>query len=98
MIVFELKKFGPIISDKAVGEEIFEKVNSFLMSNGKVIIDFNGVRSMATYNAKQVFGRLYLKLGSEVFFEKIEIKNASDDIKIIIKMGIQHAIFDNKNI
>jgi hypothetical protein len=49
---------------------------------------------MATFNAKQIFGKLYLELGANEFFEKLEIKNASDDLKLIIRLGIQSAIDD----
>jgi hypothetical protein len=47
---------------------------------------------MATFCAKQVFGNLYLELGPSDFFEKIRISNANDDIRTIIKIGIQHAV------
>ena len=50
---------------------------------------------MATFCAKQIFGKLYVDLGSENFFERIEILNASDDLKSIIKIGIQSAIQEN---
>ena len=38
-----------------------------------------------------------LDLGSNDFFEKIEIKNASDDLKLIIRLGIQSALEDENN-
>lgn len=47
---------------------------------------------MATFNAKQIFGRLYLELGSSDFFERINLKGTSENIKLIIRMGIQSAL------
>ena len=47
---------------------------------------------MATYNAKQIFGELYLKLGSEDFFKRIQLKNISSNLEYIIRLGIQDSI------
>jgi hypothetical protein len=93
----ELKKYGLIISDQDSGKIIYEKIKHQIESHTKCIVDFQDVKSMATYNAKQIFGKLYLELGSNDFFEKIEIKNASDDLKLIIRLGIQSALEDENN-
>lgn len=90
----ELKKYGVIISDQNSGKVIFDKIKETLELQDKCIVDFKDVKSMATYNAKQIFGKLYIELGSNVFFEKIEIKNASEDLKLIIRLGIQSALED----
>lgn len=87
--------YGPIVSTKESGKEILEKINSSLQKNQKIQIDLKKIRSMATFCAKQIFGNLYLRLGSESFFERIEIRNASNDLKTIIKIGIQSAIQEN---
>lgn len=93
----ELKKYGLIISDQHSGKIIYEKIKEEINSHSKCIVDFLDVKSMATFNAKQIFGKLYLELGSNDFFEKIEIKNASEDLKLIIRLGIQSAIEDENN-
>ena len=93
----ELKKYGLIISDQDSGKIIYEKIKQEISLHSKCIVDFLDVKSMATYNAKQIFGKLYLELGSNDFFEKIEIKNASEDLKLIIRLGIQSAIEDEGN-
>lgn len=88
----KLEQYGPIISDKIVGEEIYQRISEALSKSEKVIIDFSGIKSMATFCAKQIFGKLYLNLSAEIFFEKLILKNALDDVKLIIKIGIQNAI------
>lgn len=93
----ELKKYGLIISDKASGKNIYENIKTHIKSHNKCVVDFQDVKSMATFNAKQIFGKLYLELGSNEFFEKIEIKNASEDLKLIIRLGIQSALEDLNN-
>lgn len=94
----ELSKYGPIISDKEIGSEIHHMIVDSLKNNDVLEVDFSTIISMATYCAKQVFGRLYIDLGSEIFFEKIKFQNVNDDLKIIIKMGIQSALEEEESI
>lgn len=93
----ELKKYGPIISDKEVGSEIYEIIAVKLEKGQSLEIDFSNIISMATFCAKQIFGKLYIELGAEKFFDDIKFQNVNDDLKIIIKMGIQSAIEEANN-
>jgi hypothetical protein len=95
MKTISLDEYGPIISTKELGNKILEIIKEGLKSNDKIQLDLKSIRSMATFCAKQIFGKLYIDLGAENFFEKIEIQNASDDLKSIIKIGIQSAIQEN---
>ena len=92
----ELNTFGNIISDENSGNIIYSKIKEILKKTDNCIVDFTGIKSMATFNAKQIFGKLYLELGPEGFFQKIEIKNASGDLQLIIKLGIENALEDNE--
>ncbi len=92
-----LEKFGPIISDKRVGEDIYNQIIEILKSKNEVIVDLDGIISMATFCAKQIFGKLYIELGSEKFFSDVKIKNANNDIKMIINMGINNALEESEN-
>ena len=88
----KLEKYGQIISDDELGKKIANEIRSLLKKNNKVVIDFSGVQSMVTYNAKQIFGELYLELGSEDFFKRIQLKNISSNLEYIIRLGIQDSI------
>ncbi len=88
----KLAKYGQIISDDELGKKIADEIRLLLKKNIKVIIDFSGVQSMVTYNAKQIFGELYLELGSEDFFKRIQLKNISSNLEYIIRLGIQDSI------
>jgi STAS-like domain of unknown function (DUF4325) len=88
----KLAKYGQIISDDELGKKIADEISSLLKKNIKIIIDFSGVQSMVTYNAKQIFGELYLELGSEDFFKRIQLKNISSNLEYIIRLGIQDSI------
>ncbi len=92
MEYINLDRFGPIITDKLKGDEIYTLLWKSASQNDIVDVDLGAIKSMATFNAKQIFGKLYIKLGANVFFSKIRLKNASDDLKLIIKVGIQNAL------
>lgn len=93
MTTIFLEKYAPIISDEEVGREIFSLIKEALKT-GEVTVDLTGVKSMATFCSKQIFGQLYIELGPEEFYSKIKISHANDDIKVIIRMGIVSAIKD----
>jgi len=88
----KLSNYGYIISDKSVGDQILKEVESLLLKNHVVTIDFDNIKSMATFCAKQIFGFLYLKLKSEQFYERLSFKNVNDDVKLLIRIGIQNAL------
>src|SRR5688500_5474666 len=91
-----LESYGPVISDKEIGEEIYAILKKELNSHQQISINMASVISMATYCAKQIFGRLYLELGPQESFEKISIKNATDDVKVIIRFGIENNLKTKK--
>lgn len=88
----DLKEYGPIISDKAIGEKIYQLIKNEVSNKEIIEIDLNEIVSMATFCAKQIFGRLYVELGAEIFFERVKLLGANQDLQIIIKMGIQSAL------
>lgn len=91
-----IEQFGFIISDQMTGKDIFKAIKEVLETDEKCIVDFSNVKSMASFNAKQIFGKLYMDLGEEDFFNKIEIRNTTADIRMIITLGIQSEIADNQ--
>lgn len=93
MIEIQLEQYAPVISDEKTGIEIYNLIKNAL-SDDVVIIEMSNVKSMATFCAKQIFGQLYKELGPNTFYSKINIKNANDDIKVIIRMGIVSALND----
>lgn len=87
-----VKKFGSIISDKETGNALLGELKQGLKENDEIIIDLEGVISMATFCSKQIFGSLYLELGAEIFFNKIKFTRGTNDVLAIIKIGIQSAL------
>jgi hypothetical protein len=91
-----LSQYGPIVSSKTVGEEIYSIIKSSLAKEQNVTVNLENIKSMATFCAKQIFGKLYLELGSQQFFDRITLKGADNDLKTIIQIGIQHALEEQK--
>ena len=85
-------QYGPVIGDRAIGEQLFNKLVEMCPKEEPIEIDLNGVESMATYCAKQIFGGLYKELGAQKFGENIVIKNATKNVQVIIRLGIQSVI------
>ena len=92
MKIIDLKKYSPIISDKAKGAEIYKIIKEILSMGENVTVDLQEIQSMATFCAKQIFGSLYVELGSKGFFKNVVLKNANNDLKAIIQIGIQDAL------
>lgn len=92
-----LNDFGPLISDKKIGNEIYQIIKKGLEKDKVLEVDFINITSMATFCAKQIFGKLYIELGASTFFERIKFENTNEDLQIIIKMGIQNALEEQNN-
>ncbi|WP_460501843.1 STAS-like domain-containing protein [Hymenobacter agri] len=92
--VLDLSEFGSAIVEKSVGEEIYHRVLAMLAANEIITIDLGKIITMATYCAKQIFGRLYIDLGSDVFFQRIVLANANKDLKYIVTTGIKNALHE----
>jgi hypothetical protein len=91
-----LASYGPIVSSKTVGDEIYNLINLTLTKETKITVNLEGIKSMATFCAKQIFGKIYIDLGSQQFFDRITLKGADNDLKTIIQIGIQHALEEQK--
>lgn len=92
-----LQGYGPILSNKETGNEIYEMINNQDPKNNEITIDLHGIKSMATFCAKQIFGRLFIELSPEIFYKNIVLKNMSDDVKASISLGIRYALKDGSS-
>jgi hypothetical protein len=92
MKTIDLTKYAPVFSNEEIGKVVFSEIISTLNTGDDILIDMTGIKSMATCCAKQVFGELYKKLGAEDFYSRVTIKGASDNVKVIIRLGIKYVI------
>lgn len=91
---YNMSEHGVAISDKKDGEKIFNEINKLLKENDILIIDFTGLVTMATFCAKQVFGVLYIDLGSKEFYRRLQLKNVNENLRLVLQLGIQSALED----
>ena len=96
MAVLDLNKYAPLITRKDLGEEIYSALCKALDNNEVVDIEMGNIISMTTFCAKQIFGRVFVKLGREEFNKRIHMKNTSEDVQFIIRIGITNALKEAK--
>lgn len=86
-----LTQYAPSIGSIDDAKKILNDIQSALEA-GDVIIDFANIQTMGTNCSKLIFGTLYGELGPESFFERIEIPNASLNIRRTIRLGIEASL------
>ena len=96
-MTIKISEYGAVISDDETGATVYNSLKTALNKYSKVEVSFEGVITMATYCAKQIFGKLYLDLGSKAFFDRLLLTHASQDIKFIIRTGIESALSDRSS-
>lgn len=90
----DLTKNAPLITDKSIAEDIYKQIISFDPSNNVVEIDMTGIVSMTTVCAKIMFGNVAKLISPDVFYKNIRFKGLTDELELIITMGITSAIDD----
>lgn len=85
----DLSQYAPVISSDEKADEILSIIRQHLHEDGEIIVDFSGIRIISTKCAKRVLGTLYGELGSSLFFSKIIIENASDNVRPSLNDGIE---------
>lgn len=92
MATINLEGYAPAITQKSKAEEIFENIKRLNPQTEHIVIDMKNIITMTTQCARIVFGMLYLLLTADTYYQNIELRNVSEDLQIIIDMGIDHAI------
>lgn len=85
-----LKKEIPSCSTRNYGENMRNKILNLLTTCGvdHVSLIFDGVGTVTSSFADELFGKLYNILGKDIFFQKIRIKNLSSTSKFIVNRAI----------
>jgi len=89
-----MNRFKSIVTRKSDGEDVYNEIRTHLDNGDIIVVDFSGIDTMTTYFAKQVFGKLYVEMGTEKFnkFLKFEKRNMSDDVELVLRIGISGAV------
>lgn len=86
MIVVKLKGFGTSLGSRVLGKEVSNMID--FEKEDKIILDFQDVKMVTSSFADEVIGKNCARLGLHNFFDKVQIVNASEQIKLILKKAI----------
>jgi anti-anti-sigma regulatory factor len=89
--IINLSSYAPSIGSENKATEILSIIQETLKTDN-VILDFKNVQTMGTNCAKLIFGKLYNSLGSDSFFDRIGIINATPNIRRTIRLGIEFSL------
>ena len=92
-MIVNLKEFGTSLGSRVLGKEVSNMIN--FEKEGEVILDFNGVKMVTSSFADEVVGKNCAKLGLHNFFDKVQIVNTSEQIKLILKKAIMDRLQEN---
>lgn len=85
-MIVKLKDFGASLGSRVLGKEVSNMID--FEKEDKIILDFQDVKVVTSSFADEVIGQNCSKLGLHDFFGKVQIVNASEQIKLIIKKAI----------
>lgn len=94
MRTIKIKDYATIISEESLGQKIYTILQGIVDEGESLTVDMEGVKTMATFCAKQIFGQLCKKMGENAFYEKVTIVSASEQMKTSIRLGILYALQD----
>lgn len=92
---YDMKQYAPLFVDRQRAQNVYEEILALNPGDNKIVVDLSGVVSMTTICAKFIFGRLYKKLGSELYHKNISFIGKSEGIDLVIRMGIASALQDD---
>lgn len=85
-MIVKLKEFGTSLGSRVLGKEVSNMIN--FEKEDEIILDFNGVKMVTSSFADEVVGKNCARLGLHNFFKNVQIVNASEQIKLILKKAI----------
>ena len=85
-MIVKLKEFGTSLGSRVLGKEVSNMIN--FEKEDEIILDFNGVKIVTSSFADEVVGKNCARLGLHNFFKNVQIVNASEQIKLILKKAI----------
>lgn len=85
-MIIKLKEFGTSLGSRILGKEVSNMIDFNRKEN--IILDFQDVNMVTSSFADEVVGKNCAKLGLHNFFDKVQIINTSEQIKLILKKAI----------
>ena len=85
-MIVKLKDFGTSLGTRILGKEVSNIIDFDRKEN--IILDFQDVKMVTSSFADEVVGKNCAKFGLHNFFNKVQIVNTSEQIKLILKKAI----------
>ena len=90
----KLKEFGTSLGSRVLGKEVSNLIN--FEKEDEIILDFQDVKMVTSSFADEVVSKNCAKLGLHNFFKKVQIVNASEQIKLILKKAIMDRLVEHE--
>lgn len=85
-MIVKLKEFGTSLGSRVLGKEVSNLID--FEKEEEIVLDFQGVKMITSSFADEVIGKNCARLGLHNFFKNVQIVNASEQIKLILKKAI----------
>ena len=85
-MIVNLKDFGVSLGSRVLGKEVNNLID--FGKEEEIILDFHDVKMVTSSFADEVVGKNCARLGLHNFFKNVQIVNASEQIKLILKKAI----------
>lgn len=92
-MIVKLKDFGTSLGSRVIGKEVSNMIG--FEKEDEIILDFDEVKMITSSFADEVIDKNCAKLGLHNFFDKVQIVNASEPIKLILKKAIIDRLTEN---
>jgi len=96
--VIHLNEYGSSMGTRELGSSIREETISLIKQGNNILFDFSGVSVISSAFGDELFGKIYMELGDEIFRNKIKVNNFdNEESKTIILLVINKGITYRKN-
>lgn len=85
-MIVKLKEFGTSLGSRVLGKEVSNLID--FEKEEEIVLDFQGIKMTTSSFADEVIGKNCARLGLHNFFKNVQIVNASEQIKLILKKAI----------
>lgn len=92
----KLKDFGISLGSRVLGKEVSNLID--FEKEKEIILDFDEVKMVTSSFADEVVGKNCARLGLHNFFNKVQIINTSEQIKLILKKAIMDRLVEKHEI
>ena len=95
-MIVKLKDFGTSLGSRVLGKEVSNVID--FEKDQEIVLDFQDVKMVTSSFADEVIGKNCAKLGLHNFFDKVQIVNTSEQIKLILKKAIMDRLVEKHEI